>query len=371
MIDTIRLKIPLEGSQVKKVRKRLETYLRVDNETGEILHEFVRGPLKGSWDYKIHVALRDRVFKSEEKIIDKGYGIKEVKKVPVAVECDPYLICEFSLPKFRFGVNFFNTTIEEDMEIIKQFRIKLALAFDILPAKIDDWDIERVDVGENFKTEYDIIGVYKSRYYPRRKRFIYPSSVVWKGYTTLIKLYDKGKEFKVHDKQRLKEILGEKIKWVEEITQGIYRIEVEIKKNKLIKENVTMENLKEKVMKIYYLERKKIDNFEGKINKSEDVIRVLDNNKEKIKSISRDRLLAIWFYLSQHGLTETNKKFNRWAVYRARKIFKELGISLGFIKEEEFKSITIGNCIKESKKEMEDIRKKVEPTLKKLKVANF
>ena len=355
MIDTIGFHIPLSSENIQRVQNKLDTHQVIECETGVIKSEIFRGSLVGSYDNRISVQIRDFDFKNHEQDIinHKHYNSEKkettvfvtTKRVPQRIKIDPYIRVEFSLAKWMYGVNFVDTDLETDYFALHCFRIWIEKEFEIETPFFDEWKIYRIDIAENlnFHTlEFCKYYIEQFRYldYPRRKRpMVTDSSVYYVGSTTTNKIYIKELEWKRHDKPKFRSILSDgRENYVQDLTKGCLRFEVEFHKRKL--KTMNCETLNE-IFLIDWEEKMKAEIIKivgksTKINRHKEVVETLNNVDLSKFRISATAAQAVWTTIVMHGQNYARQMYGRQKVWRAKKVFEQYGISmLGGIKENE------------------------------------
>ena len=345
MIDTIRFEIKgIPESDIVKLSRKLDKYLVVEGETGALVKEVTRGSLRGSWDNRISILVRDFEYKIIEE--ENNYNIGKIhivgankKKIPVQVSCPKYLIIEFSLAKWIHGINFLNTSLESDMVGLTNFRNWLCDLLNVKLPYLEKWIIKRIDMAINFDLKNsqnirDYMRCWRGLSYPRRKDpTVWENAMFVSGSTTTIKIYDKKEEFKKHDEKRLISHFRdkEKAKKITSLLEGILRYEVEFHKRKLdyleIKNiHDLLENNWGHLMKaeIYRI----IDGAKTtRTYKYSQVVNMLEGANLQGQKISSARCAAIWNAIVIEGKKFAVNKYGRKAVWRANKVFEKLQIN--------------------------------------------
>ncbi|MEM4958887.1 MAG: phage/plasmid replication protein [Nanopusillaceae archaeon] len=355
MIDTIRLEIRgLSPADIEAVKVKLDSHLVLENETGLVRSEFTAGSLRGSWDSRISVQVRDYEFvaleQREQRI--KAIGCLSVvdcmsgPSMPHKVEADPYLVIEFSLPKWAEGVNFINSSLDLDLSRLVQFREWLVLKFGFDLPPLAEWLVKRVDIAYCFdmRSYHNILHYVKAcrnlDFTRRKKPQFYQDSFFSSGSTTTLKAYAKETEFKKHDFKRIALRFQDKFiaKQVHELTKGLFRFEVEFKRRKLeqlqvfaIADLSSIDWEKEMKTEIYKLIK---GGKSGKVFKFTEVLQMLRTADLKGKGITADSASAIWSAIVLEGDKYAKAQFGARKYYRAMNVFKDLDITvLGLIQE--------------------------------------
>lgn len=208
-IDTVKLRSPFIDETLAQFLES-HSILRqgIDLSTGEILYELTTGNLDGSYDSRVSF----RVMR-EDHILDKNGR-------PVLQPSKPYIVTEASFHKFFYGQNVYgNPTGFQSLCV--RFVDVLGSLFDNDPSLLPSatrWQVRRVDWAEVYRLSSLAIpeffrGISHCKF-PRRsaKSAKYGTNAVYfPGSTTTVKLYHKGPEFAVHDKNRIKQALIKKV----------------------------------------------------------------------------------------------------------------------------------------------------------------
>jgi len=332
MIDTIVFCVYLAQIDINLIKFFLKRKIMIDNYTGMLEYEFTTGDLKGSFDYRIRIAIKDKICKA---------GKWE--------SCPEFIEFEFSLSKFATGFNLTNCSIIEDAIRISIFRRWFHLQTTVELPDCQYWILRRLDVAYNIdchsrQNAQLLIDCFKKLRYPRREESQnevkqYKTSVYYSGETTTFKIYMKYSEFKAHDlkrvtrffraagmeKEKQKQIIDE----FTAITEGILRFEIGFKRIKLksMKCNSVADIFNfdwEEIMKTDYQKFQK-GAVIGKVYKSADVFQKIQDNYIVGQGISSDAVFSVWNILS--NFPEKAKKMNRMKKKRAQDVLKRLGIA--------------------------------------------
>lgn len=355
MIDTIGIEIDLDPIRLVQIEKKLITYLKLDRSTGETEHCFTKGQLSGSYDYRISMMVKDKRWVTQQRVEIVGriqqksrisgrktvHNFTREKNIPVLTPCPPFLYIEFSLPKWAVGVNFLNSTMDEDWERLLHFRCWLEKMFKTPLPPIQTWRLSRVDLGINLQTidsdHVDELILNLKRYdYPRREKGTghHYSSLFFSGSETYFKIYNKFHEFFQHDRKRLRKLLPdvEYAEMIHQLTDGIIRLETGIRKRKLISMGVETlpdlllldsENiLKGELMKLTAGVKS------HRFNTNREVMAILKNAPDDIfKNTSRTTVMAVWKDIILEGKKKAKSFYGRNKYYRVVAVLKTLNIS--------------------------------------------
>jgi len=180
MIDTIKFYIPIKDfTIIEKIRGNLTRFKKDDLKTGKVEFEFYTANVKlGSYN----------------------------RTVMVRVNNNPQgLFIEFSVPKYAKGNNVEMIYPHDLISIMEKFQKELCefLSYFDLP-DFSEWIIYRLDVCynwifENKEETISIMNFIQRIDYPRKKKYIYDTSVMHKGSAYTVKFYIKGEEFRKND----------------------------------------------------------------------------------------------------------------------------------------------------------------------------
>lgn len=276
------------------------------------------------------------------KIID---SVNSSKK-PVRVSAPEYLVIEFSLPKWWEGVNFINSTMEDDINHLNCFKTWFDVKMGINTPPIDSWLLKRIDIAYCFdlKSYANILRYvesFKNLDFTRRKKpQFYQDSFFCSGSTTTLKGYAKETEFKAHDYKRLyvHTMSKEFVDMVYDLTKGLFRFEVEFKKRKI--ESLGVETVGQ-IAEINWGDEMQKELYKlikggktGRVYKYSDVIEELYSSDITGSDISRESCASIWATIVMKGDKYAKGIYGVRKVQRALKIFEKLGITIQGLLEE-------------------------------------
>ena len=328
IFDTIGLiSPPISEEKAKLIERECIRREGIDCRTGEIIYRFTTGKLKGSYDSRLRIAI-------ERKKWVKG----ERDSVPVLVECSPYIHLEGSIHKMLMGHNVYGGP--------ESFRESALYLIDMVEKELnvdmpdrDFWQVVRVDYADVFAIGFENIENFMRGMnlcvYPRRKVFRYGTeSLFAPGGTTSLRIYNKGIEFYKHDRKRLSRFMKEeKLFDLQCIANELLRIEVEIKKKKLMYDfkgylpfidDITYEYCydvyKREVGRILYESKYECE-----------TVRTVDQVEERLYKLYEkglaNVLLGTWYRLIIKGEEEVRKDMPKSTFYRHRKKLIEAGVS--------------------------------------------
>lgn len=388
MYDTVVLKSPEITEEARlKVLEFCKMYEGVDILTGEIIYEFTRGELDGSYDYRIRIQVDNREWVRE--IVQKqkvpvgtccGYTGSMSKFVPVMlqtpIQVDTYfhLKVECSLHKLMMNHNVFGGPVDAKKAITYLVKfIENAMCVSLPDAL--QWEVLQIDVSKIFKFNdkaicKKIVDNLKNGYYSRRKPQIYDTSVMFAGSTTTCKFYWKGPEFKKHDYKRIQKYINREVDLVWRKVDNFDLIE-----GKLIRLKRQFDELLEKAMRIIRFEcsiksRKLKDLFQSTavyVNMlddrklegcmSEELRKIIkeDENMDIVKrsDLVLERLLTLhgtmlgnilfstWVKLVDFGEAQTRETMAASTFRRHKKILIESGVSWVFVASNRLRNFSI------------------------------
>ena len=322
MYDTIKLVSPaLDADLIPYIEKKLIKKMAVKCDDGELLYCVTSGNLDGSYDRRISIRLVEGTL--------FGFTGGTI-----------HLQAEASIHKLIFG----NNVIHGINNIVEACRLFVSRLESILEVKLPvflDWHVYRVDFARNYNlgssdAVREFFTNYQLAYYTRRRCNKFGlNGLQFPGYSTSVKFYHKGPEFKKHDKSYIINKYGDSYYyWLKNIAMGILRVEIEVKRRKL-KYDFNKDNVYVRDLSDYYFN----DLFKKEINKilkeseeykmekvrnAEDVkrrlIKVYGDNKGRI-------LLGTWFSLCSFGYEQTRDSMTKTTFYRHVKYLKDANVT--------------------------------------------
>ena len=249
---------------------------------------------------------------------------------------------EFSAPKYAKGNNVEMIHPHDLPEIIARLYDELCTYMNYKLADISTWPIYRLDVCYNWIFK-DVNGAtYAMDFlrridYPRKKKYTYDTSVMYKGSAYTVKFYAKGAEFQAHDFDKIEINRAMTLQmWADRIV----RFEVNLKRVYLqsffgldkvyLKDVVDDDNITE-ILK-YFLEKKVFFYLNANSMTDENIKQILFENFTKTKAT---RLYQ--FYKDYNFSDEMKNMFlrgglNRSTIYRYKKDLKQVGIGISIEK---------------------------------------
>lgn len=211
MLDTIRLKIPIDENDAERIVKKSIEFSKEDHLNDLTLLRAFMTPMKlGSYDRHINIYIS---------------------------EANPnFAYLEFSLPKFKMGHNiflFYPTDLEDTINEIYQY---IRGFFNGRFPHWKTWEVVRLDICYAWKFKDEsiaelILNSIKKFKYPRQQVFLYENSIMYKGVSYTSKWYLKNDEFYKHDFPKL--LVEGKTEYaytIENASRGVLRFEITLKK---------------------------------------------------------------------------------------------------------------------------------------------
>lgn len=325
-IDTVVLRSPILCDYTAvQLKNNVVKKMAVDVSTGEQLYCFTTSELEGSYDYRIRIRIKDSKY-----VYDKGKTVKKETGYFLEVEC--------SLHKLLLGHNVCGGSNDLYRSIAYLVNL-LEYHFCVKLPDFHLWEVLRIDLAEIFrlpslKAVLLYIDSLKNLRYPRRKTVVYDNECVyWSGKTTTLKIYSKGLEYRKHDFKRISIIFGENnAVMLSEIADRILRVEVEIKRMKLVSTFKRVPRVCDLNMNVLY---NIYDNEVGKVlNGGENEMNIVRISRDVedvlFKKYSKDMaksLLGTWYMLVQRGEKHVKRILSDRTFYRHKKLLKNAGIA--------------------------------------------
>lgn len=269
MIDTVCFLTPkIPQYYIDKIKIKLKIYSCFDCGTDELLYMFSTGSICGSYDSSINIKINtDNTIKltcSIHKII-LGYNI--------AYGSDNLILLVNCLKKILY----------------KTLEVKLP---DVML-----WELQQIDYTLTFNLESqenveNYINSLKNVEYARREvKHFNNEGVQARGATTLVKFYNKQKEFIEHDYKKIKKVAGQdKADELLDLSNGLLRIEVSLRSRK-IKQVFTHTVYRKKRHKIY---KQAVKDFGYKSDYAQALYNTLEKNKVTLKDFNIEKIIKIW-----------------------------------------------------------------------------
>lgn len=223
--------------------------------------------------------LQFKVFKESIKVGSFSYDLN------LFIDTSSYLSLEFSVPKFTYGNNVRHSSFSD-----------IALAFSSIHSALAPlctlpdwslWEIQRLDICTFFKsnTPFDTMLFYQMLDFPRKKKYIYDTSVMFVGNSYSLKVYLKEPEFIKHDFNKILKFDTRQAYSILKQSKNIVRTEVTyrkkalavITKSKSITITTIAKHQEELVTKTKEIMKKIIGNLEPKKFKQRSLLELLKN----------------------------------------------------------------------------------------------
>ena len=314
MIDTLKILIPISDKTfLEQIKSKLVRTRREDLKTSNLEYEYYTSEVViGSYERIVNIYLK------EEK--PQGFFV------------------EFSLPKQQKNNNIEMIHAYDITAILKSFRKELCAHLKSNLPKLSEWNVYRLDICYNWTFEskekcQSLMNFIQRIDYPRKKKYVYETSVMYKGTAYTIKFYLKGAEFQKHDFKVLSKLENNNaydlLKWAEKIL----RFEVEFKKiylqslfdkEKILVSDIANDSKIQELLQTYlasvfkYIEKENI--------KYEDVRQLINENFTPTKAL---RLYQFYkgYYYEKDEKYHIQRGLNRSTIYRYKKDLKSIGVS--------------------------------------------
>jgi len=212
MIDTIKFKIPLTNATFLDFESYLHNVRKTSNNGTEIEFSVYQKTLQlGSFSHPISLFVPNH---------------------------SQHFYLEFSVPKITYGHNTILIFKHELLEACNLVHSLISDKIQILPVSL--WQVQRLDLCYNWTfpddTELlDILSVISSIDYRRKQKYIYDTSVMYRGSSYSLKFYLKHPEFLRHDYKRLKKINPKVADYAYLMSKNMLRYEITMRKEYLNK----------------------------------------------------------------------------------------------------------------------------------------
>jgi len=269
LIDTVSFLTPkIPQLFIDKIKLKLKLYNCIDCDTGELIYQFSTGSIAGSFDSSINIKINvDNTIKitcSIHKVI-LGYNI--------AYGSDNLILLANCLKKILY----------------KAFEVKLP---DVMT-----WELMQIDytltfnLGSQENVESYVNSLKNVSYCRREAKHYNNNGLQLSGATTVVKFYNKQKEFIAHDYKKIKDFAGhEKADELIDLAQGLLRVEISIRSRK-IKQIFTKTIYRKQMQKLY---RKAINQYGLKSATVQNLEHILSKNKVTLKDFNIEKIIKIW-----------------------------------------------------------------------------
>jgi II/X family phage/plasmid replication protein len=345
MLDTVKLQSPYLPEELAcAIEAQLIRRRAVDCPTGELLYEFVSGPLAGSYDHRVSLSVRRQEWVSvvapKRQNPDWTPGSSRKKWItPVdtyQADCEPYLLLEGSVHKAMLGHNIEGGPTDVQAAI-RWFVGDVANRLGVELPTADSWLVRGIDWAEVFDLGLDagleyIQGLNQATY-PRREVQRFPTSLMAPGRTTTAKVYLKGAEFLKNDAKRFRKAGHEAL--AQELASrahDLMRLEVAVKARKLDEDfNGTprVDQLSETYLTAVY--DREIGRLLREGAHSMETVRTAKAVRQRLGEVYTARvassLFSTWVQFSALGEDESRKDMKRATFYLHRKQLQDAGVS--------------------------------------------
>lgn len=313
MIDTIKFKICLSDNQYRAVQSKGKEEILNNKTLGtEIKRRYKDTIYLPSFDYHLNYWCDDK---------------------------DSFWL-EFSIPKYLYGHNIYLLYASELEMVLTDVFHDLNAYFGDFPT-ITEWNIYRLDVSYAWKYETQavaekVLSSLKLLEYPRKKRNVYKTGVMWIGEKYSPKFYLKYQDFQKHDFKRWLKHDQEQAYKLLQLAEGVLRFEVTMRRftldflfeNKqfityvdLLKNNFLLQTL------THYLNILTSNFDKGVINDIE-IARRLISSFGKIKGMRRYYFYELYFSAQVNKRHVLNNIYSRATIWRYKKDLAEANISI-------------------------------------------
>lgn len=256
---------------------------------------------------------------------------------------------EFSAPKYAKGNNVEMIHPHELPEIIARLYDELCTHMNYKLLHYSLWPIYRLDVCYNWIFKDVNEATYAMDFlrridFPRKKKYIYDTSVMFKGSAYTVKFYAKGAEFDAHDYDKVESDRAASLQaWADRIV----RFEVNLKKTYLqdffklekvyLKDITDDDNILE-VLK-YFLEKKVFFYVTANSMTDENIKQILFEKFTKTKATRLYQFYKDYYFNEEMKNMFVRGGLNRSTIYRYKKDLKQIGIGISIDKMPESKNI--------------------------------
>ncbi len=256
---------------------------------------------------------------------------------------------EFSAPKFAKGNNVEMIHPHELSEILAQLYVELCNHMNYELPHFSFWPIYKLDVCYNWIFQNQNEATYAMDFlrridFPRKKKYTYDTSVMYKGSAYTIKFYAKGSEFKVHD---YKKIDTNNAVQLQAYANKIVRFEISLKRvylqdffllEKVYLKDILDDEAIEEILK-YYLEKKVFCYLNTDSMSDETIKQILFDNFTKTKATRLYQFYKDFYFSDEMKNMFLRGGLNRSTIYRYKTDLKQVGVGISIEKSPETKNI--------------------------------
>ncbi|MDD5721376.1 MAG: phage/plasmid replication protein [Candidatus Pacebacteria bacterium] len=314
MIDTIKFLIPIDNSEVfESIKNQLTRTRRENMKTNELKFEYFTEEIEvGSYERTVRIYLKQ----------DSPKGV----------------FVEFSLPKQYYDNNVEMIHAYDIEYVLDNFKNDVCQFFQERIPPIEQWIIYRLDVCYNWTFESEqkcqsIMNFIQRIDFPKKKKYVYDTSVMYKGSAYTIKFYLKGAEFKRHDYKDIFKKDMDKADLLLNWAEKVLRFEVEFKKGylsnlfphgKVLVSSIVYDKIIEDILKKYLTLVFRYVNKENM--KYENVRQLIDKSFKPAKALRLYQFYKGYFY-EQDEKFHIKKGLNPSTIWRYKNDLKNIGVS--------------------------------------------
>ena len=324
MIDTIKFLIPIEDHNlIEKLKGNLTRIRKDDLRTGKMEFEFFSSNVElGSYHGKIAI-------KSTET--PSGFFV------------------EFSAPKYIKGNNVEMIYPHELIKLVIQLYDDLSVYMDYKLPHYALWPIYRLDICYNWIFKNSDEAKYAMDFlrridFPRKKKYIYDTSVMYLGTAYIVKFYSKGEEFKKKSFKKMEIKKATELQaWADKIVRfevGLKRVYLQqfLKIDRVYIYDVIDDKKIEEILK-FYLEKKVFFYLNTNSMSNENIKQILFNNFSKMKATKLYQFYRDYYFDVEMKDILLSGGQNKSTIYRHKKDLKTVGIGISSEKLPECKNI--------------------------------
>jgi len=313
MIDTIKLFVPVpDPSLLAQLEGSLTRFRKEDLKTGEIKFEFFSSNIElGS--YHRNVTIRST-------------------KVPAG------LFVEFSIAKYEKGNNVEMIYPHDIPKIMEKLYSELCTQVQYELPHFSLWPLYRLDICYNWLLQnkeeaLHAIDFIKRIDFPRKKKHVWDTSVMYQGSAYIVKFYVKGPEFQKNDFKFIDAQSPDRAFQLAEYANKILRFEVGLKRaylmeyfgnNKVYLKDIADDLFIEEMLSVYL--GKVFHYINTKTTTRAEVRRLLSENFSKTKALRLYQFYRDYYFDEEMKAMYLQDGLNRSTIYRYKKDLKRIGV---------------------------------------------
>ncbi|MES2622933.1 MAG: phage/plasmid replication protein [Patescibacteria group bacterium] len=313
MIDTIKFFISIEDESIlTKIKNNFKRFRKDDLKTGHIEFEFFTGDFEmGTYHRKV--------------------GVKSTNN-PLG------LFIEFSLPKYSKGNNVEMIHAYDLPKIMDQFYDELCIHINYPLAHYSTWVIYKLDICYNWTLEDQQKVLYAMNFlrridFPRKKKYLYDTSVMHLGSSYVVKFYSKGPEFTKNDS---KKISFDRSYALQMFADKIVRFEVGLKRtylaDQLLKDTVYVSDISDDELILqmlnFFLKDKMFQYIKLDSMSNENIKETLMSNYSKTMATRLYQFYKDFYFNEEIKHMLLSGGLNRSTIYRYKKCLQKVGIGI-------------------------------------------